>query len=521
MKVMQVEASILIFLCSFAVSLRSTLGNVPTFARVVRSRTLSCCAVPGDADRLQLEHLFNLRECEAEEVTAAGISHQPGILNDVALFRPGWTALPGFTHEILVTAPHYVHMFEQLTAAAAAAGTPAIFGHLQMQNASCLLAAGSRMLAVGVVMRVVSVNRLNDGGLVVMACGTSRFRTLRARRSTTFSRSDLMLLPDLEEISEVRDWPKSVELPAQWRAEATRAAAAEVSYMWAQAEAAQAEVVREREGGISATASLDVGSAPDVSAPGWSGPEHRYTDRSYMDYSIKDHGLADEQTRGSEGLSPFNVRLSIPRIKQEAHAIATAAAEAVVAQALADLPPQPAASKTDDILSSHFGTSVDGMQRAARLPRYTIMRVPRGLFSARGPPAGRAFLLALEQAFWTELISCLRLSHGSTDCLPESLLLLVPPAPKAGWSVPMPQTSAGEWLRRWDYPPVRRAQRLSFLMATMLPKFDRQRLLEASSVRERLQLGVVYLGEMRRRLVATRLIQTVPGFEDRGASFGI
>ena len=32
----------------------------------------------------------------------------------------------------------------------------------------------------------------------------------------------------------MRDWPSKVELPARWRAEATRAAAAEVSYMWAQ-----------------------------------------------------------------------------------------------------------------------------------------------------------------------------------------------------------------------------------------------------------------------------------------------
>ena len=40
-------------------------------------------------------------------------------------------------------------------------------------------------------------------------------------------------------------------------------------------------------------------------------------------------------------------------------------------------------------------------------------------------------------------------------------------------------------------------------------------------MRERLQLGVIYLGEMRRRLVATRLIQTVPGLEGRGGDFGI
>lgn len=237
--------------------------------------------------------------------------------------------------------------------------------------------------------------------------------------------------------------------------------------------------------------------------------------------SYLDRGVANEKERGSDGPSPFNLRLSIPRIKEEAHAIATAAAEAVVAQALTDHSAS-AVGPTDAAIEALFPSAVDGLQRKAALPRYQIMRLPRALFSARGPPSGRAFLLALEQALWTELVSCLRLSRGTADGLPAPLLALVPPAPHAGWSVPMPQSSESEWLRRWDYPPVRRAQRLSFLMAMMLPRFDRQRLLEASSVRERLQLGVVYLGEMRRRLVATRLLQSVPGVEGGGGGgFGI
>ena len=159
-------------------------------------------------------------------------------------------------------------------------------------------------------------------------------------------------------------------------------------------------------------------------------------------------------------------------------------------QALNELPTE-TASEADEALRSAFGQgkSVDGLRRDATRPNYKIMRVPRSLFSASGPPSGGAFLLALEQSLWTELVMCLRLSRGSADGLPEPLLLLVPPAPKAGWSVPVPQSTSSEWLRRWDYPPVRRAQRLSFLMAMMLPQLDRQRLLEAASVRERLQLG--------------------------------
>ena len=62
------------------------------------------------------------------------------------------------------------------------------------------------------------------------------------------------------------------------------------------------------------------------------------------------------------------------------------------------------------------------------------------------------------QALWTELVNCLRLSHGNAEGLPEPLLVLLPPAPHSGWSVAMPETMASEWLRRWEYPPVRRAQ---------------------------------------------------------------
>jgi len=148
------------------------------------------------------------------------------------------------------------------------------------------------------------------------------------------------------------------------------------------------------------------------------------------------------------------------------------------------------------------------------------------------------FLLALEQAIWTELIQCLLLSrriarvrHGGTappapdansageePVLPEQLLALLPPPPQGGWPKGMPDApSSAEWLRRWGYPPVRRAQRLSFLIAAGLPSLlgtsmrslpappsalDRQTLLQKTSVRERLQACVVYLCHCRQRLAA-------------------
>jgi len=179
------------------------------------------------------------------------------------------------------------------------------------------------------------------------------------------------------------------------------------------------------------------------------------------------------------------------------------------------------------------------------------------------------FLLALEHATWTELVTCLRLSRSLAaaedaraarngeppaarasaadtaplvtplvlgtrepdpdgSCvepglgLPEQLLLLMPPPPRYGWPTGMPDApSAAQWLQRWGYPPVRRAQRLSYLVGAALPSLlasaalppsvplpsvpaslDRQALLQATSVRERLQKAVVFLCHRRQSLAA-------------------
>ena len=161
-----------------------------------------------------------------------------------------------------------------------------------------------------------------------------------------------------------------------------------------------------------------------------------------------------------------------------------------------------------------------------------------------------AFLLALEQALWVEL-ACVDLSRAlgrsaqgegeqwdewrkgavgggqrrtgggaaaagpsggggaaAADPLaafaldyPEELLMLLPPKPAQGWPCTMPAAPAGaEWLRRAT--SLRRAQRLSFVLPTLVADLDRQALLQVSSTRERLQKCVLHLSGMRRRLAA-------------------
>ena len=188
------------------------------------------------------------------------------------------------------------------------------------------------------------------------------------------------------------------------------------------------------------------------------------------------------------------------------------------------------------------------------------------------------FLLALEHATWVELVSCLRLSaalaaseavHMSAVvsaeggvaadgvgmmptppplvlgprvaddavALPEQLLLLMPPPPRQGWPEEMPSPpSSAQWLQRWGYPPVRRAQRLSFLIGAALPtllastalpaglplpappaSLDRQALLQATSVRERLQQTAVFLCHTRQSLAALAALRAVGSDAAEGA----
>ena len=86
-------------------------------------------------------------------------------------------------------------------------------------------------------MEVDSIHPLQGGRLAISVRAICRFRVLRPTASSSSSshhRADVVLIPDYEEMSEVRDWPwRSTEvLPKAVRAEATRAAAAAASMRW-------------------------------------------------------------------------------------------------------------------------------------------------------------------------------------------------------------------------------------------------------------------------------------------------
>ena len=144
--------------------------------------------------------------------------------------------------------------------------------------------------------------------------------------------------------------------------------------------------------------------------------------------------------------------------------------------------------------------------------------------------AARLALLTTEQGVWCELIRCLSLTRqlrrmrdestagqatpneaaeeedaataakATAAALPLQILLLQPPAPQEGWPMGMP--AAPPEMAFGRYPPVRRAQRLSYLIASLLPDLDRQRLLTCGTASERLGSILTHLTATRSRLAA-------------------
>ena len=592
---------------------------------------------------------------------------EPGALHDLPLFRMPWTSLPGVVQVLQVSGPEWVHMFEDLVAAATAQGRAhARFGHLARSNATAPIQLSARAFTpdsdtplVGTLMEVREMRRLSGGRLVVVAHAMSRFRVLRPTRTAPYPRADVMALPDEEEVGQtglLREGglPTS-SLPRHWRAEAARAAAAAASLAWAEAEidarsylgVIEPTIVNGTEGTLggvedpsealplgllrrpgeeytnmnATTDSEAVSSSAGEEAESSNAPESRQNADDAAALTMMrqlarlDGGVDVGSTRELEDLAPFNLRLSIGKLVEQARRAAIAAAEEALGcvaasasePALVSLGPLTGTSPLSfepvevagemavpadgvELYMEEFGvpvldglnTAVDNIQLPTRLelgpdeashttgpPRATngvpTVRLPSAAF-AYSPP----FLLALEQSIWSELVQCLALSQrakartagadadaaGGSVSLPHQLLVLIPPPPRHGWPAGMPDAPASaQWLQRWGYPPVRRAQRLSYLIAAGLPvllgaadilppqpvqagaeglsveedgwmrnegvytslrtsaALDRQTLLQASSVRERLQAAVVYLCHQRQRLVALAALKSVATFD--------
>ena len=104
--------------------------------------------------------------------------------------------------------PHYSAMFERLLRGP----RPWRFGHLLLPGGSAnlgndeyALRPGTKAPLTGTMMEVLQAVRLPDGRLLLLAAGTTRFRVLAATQSMPYSRADVVLAPDEEEVAQALD----------------------------------------------------------------------------------------------------------------------------------------------------------------------------------------------------------------------------------------------------------------------------------------------------------------------------
>ena len=377
-------------------------------------------------------------------------------------------------------------------------------------------------------MELRDIRQLDDGRMIVVALAVARVRAQRITNDAPFVRGDLLLLPDEEEQAAARLSLRQGGLNVDGAAlnEVARAASAAAALTWATAETGKVQ--------------LDESGVCQASGYGRIGEGQTLANVLLTPEAAERSGTLNER-------APMNLSLSIWQTAREARQAAARAAEEAssLAHFTAAMPVEDALTRA---LDAHFASAaIAGLSDADSASSVVSGQVQATSLIANGERKGAApvtlssnfdsysqpFLLALEQALWREMVLCIHLSarlHGLDMTSPEErvatyealmaavpqlaeMLPLLPPPPDYGWPHGMlPVPPAAEWLSRFGYPPLRRAQRLSYLMAALLPelatvsmlppKLERRSLLRMASVRERLQAGVVFLGHQRLKLAA-------------------
>ena len=507
----------------------------PTSRLVQRaSASPRCCA--SDDDRASLERLFAADEPDRPAPRLRG-----DIIEDLPLWRVQWPMLPGLNEVLNVHVPHYTHMFSQLQEAATA-DAPARFGHLLLPGGSASLSdpkyaleAGTEAPMIGVLMQVLDVQKSSDGRLQVVAAGLCRFEVLRGTQTLPYSRADVRLLPDQDEVAMYGNDGLDASR------DAARRAAAAASLAWSSREVSAelslgymdeivplpltvssfcAETTDAAEQAAAAAVDEAAAEATDAAAAAAAAAAAEQANKQANEADDADDDDVDEATAAADDLA-----------EAAANAAAAAAAASTDAEVTAAL--FTAALFGTDADDDDFGFAALGDETAADGAAAPVPDTPDEL--ARGAIARSrrlaasvsrlrlAALVGLEAQLWTELISCMRLMRTLRQAddsnlgpasrayadeqpikLPEQLRLLLPPEPPAdGWpeAAPLPPSdAAAEWMA--DYPPMRRIQRLSYVAATLTPELDRQSLLAAPSTMARLYMLIDFMAEARKKLAA-------------------
>lgn len=471
---------------------------------------------------------------------AAFVPLSPGTFVDLPLWRVQWATLPGTQEVLHVHVPHYTHMFESIIAG----DRPWRFGHIYLPGGSASLGTPAAAIhppsgpqlhtndsssaarspedveaagapSVGSLMEIISALRLGDGRLMILAYGVGRIQVEGLTQSVPFSKGRCRLLPDKEEtvaaeslaVHVVGDAPTGASLMSVMAAtvSATDAAAVASAQVWQDWEVAA--VLQHAGAGVTAADAVENFAAI-----------HR------MERHTTVVPIADS-AGGLRGMG--SVHVAAAEAAQKAATMAAAAA-------------WEGPDDTSDVQQNLFGTRdrISGMSSKRGISSKGIsadiqQEADRAAGNRRSDVSAIAGVLEAEAAVWAELdlvVSTAGRLKLRQLALPAGLLSLRPPPVEADAEGSNSNTDSCDEDSSDDelddasgiapsaavhcppeYPPLRRAQRLSFAMPSILPDINpaegQQALLEAGSIEIRLGLIHTALRKHRKVLAALALLR--------------
>ena len=493
--------------------------------------------------RAALERLFRVADAEGGSAAAVASStlREDGVITDLPLWRVQWSVLPGFNQLLNVHVPHYTHMFSQL---ADAPSEGARFGHLLLPGGSenlgdprYALEPGTEAPLVGVLMQVRAVVPLSEGRMQIVAHALCRFEVMRATQTLPYSRADVRLLPDSEEIilldHDDADGGALVGAP-----EGAREGAIEGAIEGAPEGAPEGALEGAPEGAKNQKGAITSSSDSVTSSGSWCGDQKGARRvaavASSLEWASREMRVsADGDDQAGRVGELTTLEPDLESCAPAARAVATRLAKAYASRDARE------AGVADDATAAQSDEGVEALAEAAAAAAAGMEAV--AAFAAAADPAAAAAaaakameelaatavdpaaaVLASEQRVWCELIRVtelarqllttldedgspiflvLRTEDGDQQVpvsIPSQILELLPPPPSGGWPGKGNWSSSRRVLS--SYPSSRRAQRLSFCVASLLPSLDRQRLLEAASIISRLQIEMDHLEAIRGKL---------------------
>ena len=126
-----------------------------------------------------------------------------GTFDDVGLWRVQWTELPGYQNVLNVHVAHYTHMFQSVVNGP----RPWYFGHLYLPGGSenleneeyRLCGEDSKQTRWGTLMKVSDYQQLDeDGRLLLIVQAVGKYKVTSATQHTPYSIAKVCLIPDRE-----------------------------------------------------------------------------------------------------------------------------------------------------------------------------------------------------------------------------------------------------------------------------------------------------------------------------------